>query len=365
MRLPFAPRPYAGEALSSWVARLAAHNFVDAETFWAWLGEGPVDDLNPSTEVVRRLSEVSGVSHADIKTLAGPLHRVRRDHILNALPTTGLRGAACAACLVENEDAKEDHWLTGFAASIWTVTCPRHERHLLDLRGFDWQFDGAKLRLGQGQRLGGGGRLRAATPPSKLLTICGAAFRRVSIGRSPGSAWRIGNAADFLKCIDALAAPVCWRSGTGFASFARHFDEAGSRGCESFYISEPFSEGVLAALAGEHVRTRASVMAAIGHLLLKPDALTALAREQPLPFDLRANAFSNLVEFLNPAQRARLTQGSSGLPDCVREPLRAAISEAHPIEFESQLFRAHERTISPQNLAERRNADGVSSIPLQ
>jgi hypothetical protein len=106
-------------------------------------------------------------------------------------------------------------------------------------------------------------------------------------------------------------------------------------------------------------------VAAIGHLLLKPDALTALSREQTLTVDLCANAFSNLVEFLNPAQRDRLVQCSSGLPDCVRQPLYAAISEAHPVNFESQLFRADERAILPQNLAERRSSDGVSSIPLQ
>lgn len=234
MRLPFAPRPYAGEAFSSWVARLAAHNFVDTQTFWAWLTEGPVDDLNPSTEVVRRLSEVSGVSNAEITSLAEPLYRVRRSHVLDASPTTGLRGAACAACLVENEDAEEDHWLPDFAVSIWTVTCPRHARHLLDLRGCGWQFDGAKLRLGHGLRFGSGGRLRAATLPSKLLTICEAAFRRVGVGQSPESGWRTRTAGEFLKCIDALAAPVCWRSGTGGASFARQFDEAGSFGGLSF-----------------------------------------------------------------------------------------------------------------------------------
>lgn len=137
----------------------------------------PVDDLNPANEVVRRLSEVSAVSHAEIKSLAGSLQRVRLSHVLDALPTTGPRGAAYAACLVENEDAEEDHWLLGFPASIWTVTCRRRTRHLLDLRGLSWQFDGARLRLGHCQCLGGGGRPRAATPPSKLLTLCEAAFR--------------------------------------------------------------------------------------------------------------------------------------------------------------------------------------------
>ena len=87
---------------------MAAHNFVDAETFWAWLTENPIDDVNPTSEVARRLSEVSGVSNAEIKSLAGSLQRLKRHHILNALPTTGLRSAACSACLVENEDAGED-----------------------------------------------------------------------------------------------------------------------------------------------------------------------------------------------------------------------------------------------------------------
>jgi len=277
---------------------------------------------------------------------------------------TGLRGAACAACLFENEKAEEDHWLPGFAASIWTVTCRHHARHLLDLRGFSWQPDGGKLRLGIGLSLGGGGG-RTPTPPSKLLTISEAAFRRAAIGRSPGSAWRTRNAGEFRECIEALAAPVCWRAGGGGPGFARYFDEAGNYGRQSFYVSEPHSDGVLAALAGEDVRTRASVVAAIGHLLLKPDALSALARVQTLPFDLRADAFSSLVEFLNPAQRDRLVQCSSGLPDCVRQPLRAAIGEAYPSDVQSQLFRAPERTISPEMTAVSLHSDGVSSIPLQ
>ncbi len=105
-------------------------------------------------------------------------------------------------------------------------------------------------------------------------------------------------------------------------------------------------------------------MAAIGYLLLKPDALTALSREQTLSIDLRANAFSNLVEFLNPAQLDKLVQCSSGLPDRVRQPLLAAIRETHSGGFESQQFRAHERAISPQKLAKARKSGGVSSISL-
>lgn len=106
-------------------------------------------------------------------------------------------------------------------------------------------------------------------------------------------------------------------------------------------------------------------MAAIGYLLLKPDALTALSREQTLSLDLRANAFCNLVEFLNPAQRDRFVQCSSSLPDRVRQPLRAAVCEANPGGFESQLFHAHQRRISPQKLARGRNSGGVSSISLR
>ena len=209
------------------------------------------------------------------------------------------------------------------------------------------------------------GGARTPTLPSKLLTISEAAFRRVAIGRSPGSAWRTRHAGEFRECIEALAAPVCWRAGGGGPGFARYFDEAGNYGRQSFYVSEPHSDGVLAALAVEDVRTRASVVASIGHLLLKPDALRALARVQTLPFDLRADAFSSLVEFLNPAQRDRLVQCSSGLPDCVRQPLRAAIGETYPSDVESQLFRAPDRTISPEMSAVRLHSDGVSSIPLQ
>ena len=70
MPLPFAPRPHPGEALSSWIARLAAHNFVDPETFWAWLTGEQADDLKPSAATIQSLSDVSGVPRDDIKKMA-------------------------------------------------------------------------------------------------------------------------------------------------------------------------------------------------------------------------------------------------------------------------------------------------------
>ena len=105
-------------------------------------------------------------------------------------------------------------------------------------------------------------------------------------------------------------------------------------------------------------------MAAIGFLLFRPDALTALAREQPLPFDLRVDAFSNLVEFLNPARREKLPYRCSGLPDWVRLPLLASIGGADPRALESQLFRANKPPVSRPNLPDRPNLEEVSSISL-
>lgn len=54
--LPFAPRPLAGEGLSSWVARLAVHNFVTPANFWTWLGCDDVHDLTLEDGLLDRLS---------------------------------------------------------------------------------------------------------------------------------------------------------------------------------------------------------------------------------------------------------------------------------------------------------------------
>ena len=215
MRLPFAPHPHPGEALSSWVARLAAHNFVDIETFWAWLTGEQADDVKPSAATIQSLSEVSGVPRADIEKMARPLRRAPPSHLLQLSSATGLRGGACATCLVEADAAGRDHGLPTLAASIWTVTCPRHGERLFDLRSFNWRLDRGRLRLSHGVDHGVGAGPRTSSYASELLRACEAAFIRAFMGQPAGSVWRTRKPREFLACVEALAAPVFWRAGAG------------------------------------------------------------------------------------------------------------------------------------------------------
>lgn len=63
-------------------------------------------------------------------------------------------------------------------------------------------------------------------------------------------------------------------------------------GSPSMLMSAPTTTSFLPFCAsGEDVRTTASAVAAIGHLLLTSDKLAALARSEPLAVDLRLDAF--------------------------------------------------------------------------
>lgn len=364
MRLPFAPRPHPGEALSSWVARLAAHNFVDIETFWAWLTGEQVDDVKPSAATIQSLSEVSGVPLADIEKMARRLRRAPPSHLLQLSSATGLRGGACATCLVEADAAGRDHGLPTLAASIWTVTCPRHGERLFDLRSFNWRLDRGRLRLSHGVDHGVGAGPRTSSYASELLRACEAAFIRAFMGQPAGSVWRTRKPREFLACVEALAAPVFWRAGAGGPSLARYFDEVAGYGRLSFYVNEGGDDDVLIALAGEDVRTRASAVTAIGYLLLKSDALATLARSEPLAVEPRPDAFGALVNHFNPGQQARLADRARDWPDCIARPLRAAIGDLGSSRSQSHLFRATAGIVARPDRSKRRVSPPVSSIAL-
>lgn len=364
MRLPFAPRPHAGEALSSWIARLAAHNFVDTDTFWAWVTDEQADDLKPSAATIQSLSDVSGVRRDDIEKMARPLRRAPRSHLLQLSSGTGLRGGACATCLAKADASGRDHGLPTLAASIWTVTCPHHGERLFDLRSFNWQLDGGRLRLSHGTDRNTGARPRSSQYASKLLRVCEAAFTRALLGLPVGSAWRTRKPREFLACVEALTAPVFWRAGAGGPSLARYFDEVAGYGRLSFYVNERADDGVLADLAGEDVRTRASAVTAIGYLLLTSDALATLARSEPLAVKPHPDAFGALVNHFNPGQQARLVDRARDWPDCIARPLRAAIGDLGSSRSQSHLFRATAGIVARPDRSRRRVSAPVSSIAL-
>ena len=278
---------------------------------------------------------------------------------------TGLRGGACATCLVEADAASRDHGLPTLAVSIWTVTCPKHGERLFDLRSFCWQFDRGRLRLSHGvEHAIGGARPRSSPYASDLLKVCERAFNRALLGRPAGSAWRTRKPGEFLACVDALAAPVFWRAGAGGPSLARYFDEVAGYGRHSFYVTDENDNRVLAGLAGEDVRTRASAVTAIGHLLLTPDALAKLAYSEPLTGDPRPDAFGGLINHLSPGQQVSLIQRARDWPDCIARPLRAAVGDVGSPRSQSHLFRATARIVARQDWPKRRDSEPVSSIAM-
>ena len=343
---------------------MAAHNFVDAETFWAWLTGEQADDLKPSAATIQSLSDVSGVHREDIEKMARPLRRAPRYHLLQVSSGTGLRGGACATCLAEADASGRDHGLPTLAASIWTVTCPHHGERLFDLRSFDWRLDRGRLRLSHGVEHGVGARPRSSSYASKLLKVCEAAFIRALLGRPVGSAWRTREPREFLACVDALAAPVFWRAGAGGPSLAEYFDEVAGYGRLSFYVNDGADDDVLTDLAGEDVRTRASAVTAIGYLLLESDALATLARSEPLAVEPRPDAFGALLNHFNPGQQARLVDRARDWPDCIARPLRAAVRDLGLPRSQSHLLRTDTRMFGRPNRAKRQVIAPVLSIAL-
>ncbi len=307
---------------------------------------------------------MSGVPRADIEKMARPLRRAPQSHLLQVSSRTGLRGGACSTCLTEADVLGRDHGLPTLAASIWTVTCPRHGERLFDLRSFEWRLDRGRLRLSHGVEHGVGARPRSSSYASKLLRMCEAAFTRALLRQPMGSAWRTRKPREFIACVEALAAPVFWRAGAGGPSLARYFDEVAGYGRLSFYVNEGADDGVLADLAGEDVRTRASAVTAIGYLLMTPDALATLARSEPLAVEPRPDAFGGLVDHLNAGQHARLVERARNWPDCIARPLRIVVDDRGSPRSQSHLFRATAHIIARRDRAKRRESKPVSSIAL-
>lgn len=106
-------------------------------------------------------------------------------------------------------------------------------------------------------------------------------------------------------------------------------------------------ESVLAKLAREDVRTRASAMIAIGSLQLTPESLASLVRSEPAAVDQRSDMFfSTLVAHLNPGKRPSIVQCARRWPDCIADPLLTAVADARSPQSRSHLLRSLERTVA-------------------
>src|ERR1700756_1784721 len=60
-------RPLAGKGLSSWVARLAVHNFVTPGSFKAWLGCGDDDDLAADSGLIASLAGMTCLETGELR----------------------------------------------------------------------------------------------------------------------------------------------------------------------------------------------------------------------------------------------------------------------------------------------------------
>ena len=235
---------------------------------------------------------------------------------------------------------------------------------LLDLKGARWELVRGKLRLARTPTTGLDVVSRSPPNPSDLLLVCEMAFGRALTGMRLGRDWRTGSPREFLACAGALAGPIFWRAGAGGPSLAHYCDEIADYGRLSFYVSNSGPTDVLAALAREDVRTRATAVVAIGTLLLKPEALEPLLRKMPDQVTTGPNAFARLVEHLNPGQLSVLVEQVRSWPGCIATPFCEAWRAA-AARSESHLFRSDGPSTAPTRRLKWRKTAPVSSIALR
>jgi hypothetical protein len=324
--LPFAPRPLAGEGLSSWVARLAAHNFVTAADFWSGLGCDDPQDLAPPDGLFDQLSESTRLDAnelrrffaPDLATIAAPLALGRPAFI---------RGAACPACCRDAAEKGGDHFVSASSASLWRVSCPEHRVRLAGLDGYGLILqDGATRFAHEGSRIGIGATGLTSRPAEFTLAFEDAVMRALN-GEPPGPEWRPRTSATFLVSAAALIEVVLRRPGMTVA-FAHQFDEI-RNGSATFSIGPDDQRRGAALLANQGPRDRMNVCAAVATLLARPNArshpFATLMRwsdpNSPGPF---AYAFDEFDDRL----RAILTDRLEVWPDCIATPAREALQKS-------------------------------------
>jgi hypothetical protein len=325
VRLPYAPHPITGEGLSSWTARLAAHNYVDLPTFWAWLGIDPIDDLQPAPSTVEKLAEIGGVTTAAIADLCIP--QARRSSWVTALDEHGRRGGACPVCCREAAARGCDHWWPVQSQMVLWVSCPIHHCALVDLDGLALEPMGGLLKLA---RQGGAALGAARTVPtlSERTLALESALARALAGLPIGAGWRVRSARSLLRASEILIDLVLYKE-SGQTPFAWLFEPQRIGG--PFILSLQATDPVqgLGALQGRSARSRRNVLSALAALLCRPARLEGEIAEvlswRTAP-DHRG-PYRTLVDHIGREGRRRLETAVQHLPEAIALPAAAALAD--------------------------------------
>lgn len=324
--LPFAPPPEIGEALSSWIARLAAFNFVSTADLWAWLGFHPDNDIAPQPGFFKCLEEVSHIAARTLgRKFASP--GPKAVFVARAVPN-GIRGGACPQCCFEAQNANRSHFIYKAATGAFRVTCPVHRRRLVSLTGYALELRNEHSYFVRGPppiTLGEDGKY--PTPPGKLILRMEDALARVMRRHAPGPGWRTDDPEVFSTCVTCLIDVVLWRGLK--SSFAANFDDINRGGGTSFYLrANPQPKGYLS-LIEQTPATRLHVVSAIASLMAEPDNPYRVTTTGD-PFRLDDDdddPFSKLAESLRSEQIGVLVERLKTWPLCIAQPMIAGIRE--------------------------------------
>jgi hypothetical protein len=315
----------SGEGLSSWTARLAAHNYVNLPTFWTWLGIDPIDDLRPSPSTIERLAEVSGLPAAPIADLSIPQARWRTWTL--APGADDRRGGACPVCCREAAADGRDHWWPAQSSMLLWVSCPVHRCALVDLDGLAFTPIGGVLKLTR-QDGGALGAPRTSRVLNERTLALEAALASALAGLPIGPGWRVRSARSFLKATEILIDLVLYKD-SGQTPFAWLFEPERIGG--PFILSLQASEPIrgLDALQGRSVRSRRNVLSALAALLSRPARLEGEIAEilswRTAP-DHRG-PYRTLVDHIGRDGRRRLEQALTHLPTAIAHPAAAALAD--------------------------------------
>lgn len=325
--LPFAPPPEIGEALSSWIARLAAFNFVSTAEFWAWLGYHPDNDIDPQPGFFQRLAEISGTPARSFSrkfALSGP----REATLAQSFPS-GIRGGACAQCCWEGLTTNRSHFTHKVATAAFRVTCPIHRRRLISLAGCTVELRDGYVCFAQGKPpvpLGENGKY--LPKPGKLILQMEDALTRVVRGKSPGVGWRTDDPTIFSACVTSLIDVVLWRGLKG--TFAAGFDDINYGGGAIYFIrADSQSTGHLT-LTEQNPATRLHVVSALATLLVDPASqLRITTAENSFRLATDGDPFTNLADSLRSAQISVLAERLKTWPQCIARPMVSGILDTH------------------------------------
>lgn len=321
--LPFAPRPLAGEGLSSWVARLAAHNFVTPADLWADLGSDDVVDLALDDDLLERLSARTRLDVHELRACFAPGLAAAAPLALSQ--PWAIRGAACPACCGDAASADGDHFVLAASATVWRVTCPEHRIRLVGLDGYVLVLQAGGTRfVREGASFVLGATALTRRPDAATLAFEDAILGALG-GGQPGPKWLPRTAESFLTSVVALIEIVLWRTAGGYP-FAHRFDEFAMNASPAASV-EPETHrrgaGLLSDLAPRH---RLNVCAALATLLARPGARRhAVAQLMNWDHPDRPGPFASMFGEFDNRLRAIAARRLEAWPDCIATPAHLAL----------------------------------------